>query len=90
MTIFSESGFRRRSLPIMHARYFALAHLVLIHATTTDLRWAMIEALLRSFAAMCVHTQAQLALMACRIRRGKWCRGHEREAADTMVAAGGR
>lgn len=90
MTIFSESGFRGRSLPLLDARYFALAHLVLIHATTTDLRWAMVEALLRSFTAMCVLAQGQLALLVRRIRRGKRCLGQGLDAADTMVAAGGR
>jgi hypothetical protein len=90
MTIFSESGFRGRSLPLLNARYFALEHLVLIHATTTDLRWAMLGLLLRSFTAMCVHTQGQLALLVCRIRRGKRCLGQGLDAADTMVAAGGR
>ena len=90
MTIFSEFGFRRRSRPLLNARYFALAHLVLIHSTTTDLRWAMIEALLRSFTAMCVLAQGQFALLVCRIRRGKRCLGQGLDAADTMVAAGGR
>jgi hypothetical protein len=90
MTIFSESGFRGRSLPLLNARYFALEHLVLIHATTTDLRWAMVELLLRSFTAMCVLAQGQLALLVCRIRRGKLFLGHGLDAADTMVAAGGR
>jgi hypothetical protein len=90
MTIFSESGFRGRSRPLLNARYFALEHLFLIHATTTDLRWAMIELLLRSFTAICVHTQGQLALLVCRIRRGKRCLGQGIDAADTMVAAGGR
>ena len=90
MTIFSEPGFRGRSLPLLNAGYFTLTHLVLIHATTTDLRWAMVELLLRSFTAMCVLTQVQLALLVCRMRRGKRCLGQGRDAADTMVAAGGR
>jgi len=90
MTIFSESGFRGRSQPLMNARYFALAHLVLIQSTTTDLRWAMIDLLLRSFTAMCVLAQGQFALLVCRIRRGKRCLGRGLDAADTMVAAGGR
>jgi hypothetical protein len=77
-------------VPLLNARYFALEHLVLIHATTTDLRWAMVELLLRSFTAMCVLAQGQLALLVCRIRRGKRCLGHGLDAADTMVAAGGR
>ena len=90
MTIFSETGFRGRSLPLLNARHFTLAHLVLIHTTTTDLRWAMIELLLRSFTAMCVLAQGQLASLVCRIRRGKRCLGQGLDAADTMVAAGGR
>jgi hypothetical protein len=90
MTIFSEPGFRGRSLPLLNTRHFTPAHLVLIHTTTTDLRWAMIELLLRSFAAMCVLAQGQLASLVCRIRRGKRCLGQGLDAADTMVAAGGR
>jgi len=90
MTIFSEPGFRGRSLPLLNARHFTLAHLVLIHTTTTDLRSAMIELLLRSFTAMCVLAQGQLASLVCRIRRGKRCQGQGLDAADTMVAAGGR
>jgi hypothetical protein len=90
MTIFSDFGLRGRGLPLVNARYLALAHLISIHSTTTDLRWAMVELLLRSFTAMCVLAQGQLALLACRIRRGKRCLGQGIDAADTMVAAGGR
>jgi hypothetical protein len=90
MTIFSEFGFRGRSHPLLNARCFALEHLVSIHSTTSDLRWAMVELVLRSFTAMCVLAQGQLALLACRIRHGKRCLARELEAADTMVAAGGR
>jgi hypothetical protein len=89
MTIFSELGLRGRSLPLLNARYFALEHLVSIHSTTTDLRWAMVELLLRSFTAMFLLAQGQLALLACRIRHGKRCLGQGIDAADTMVAAGG-
>ena len=74
----------------MNARYLALEHLASIHATTLDLRWAMIELLLRSFIAMCVLAQGRLALLVCRIRRGKRCLARGLDAADTMVAAGGR
>jgi len=63
MTIYSESGFRGRSRRLMNARYLALEHLASIHATTLDLRWAMIELLLRSFIAMCVLAQGRLALL---------------------------
>lgn len=90
MTIFSEFGFRGRSLPLLDARYFALEHLVSIHATTSDLRWALLELVWRSFTAMWVLAQGQLALLGCRIRRGKRCLARGLDAADTMVAAGGR
>jgi hypothetical protein len=90
MTIFSEFGFRARSHPLLNAQYFALEHLVSIHSTTTDLRWAMVELLLRSFTAMCGLVQGRLALLACRIRHGKRCLARRLDAADTMVAAGGR
>jgi hypothetical protein len=90
MTIFSEFGFHGRSHPLLTAQSFALEHLVLIHSTTADLRWAMVELLLRSFTAMCVFAQGQLALLACRIRRGRRCLARGIDAADTMVAAGGR
>lgn len=90
MTIFSEFGFRENRRPLLDARYFALEHLFLIHATTSDLRWAMLELVLRSFTAMLVLAQGQLALLVCRIRHGKRCLERRLDAADTMVAAGGR
>jgi hypothetical protein len=90
MTIFSEFGLRERSLPLLNAQYFALEHLVSIHSTTSDLRWALVERVLRSFTAMCVLAQGQLARLACRIRHGKRCLARRLDAADTMVAAGGR
>jgi hypothetical protein len=90
MTIFSEFGSPVRSRPLLNAQSFALEHLVLIHATTLDLRWAMVELLLRSLTAMCVLAQGQLALLACRIRHGKRCLAQRIDAADTMVAAGAR
>jgi hypothetical protein len=90
MTFFSKFGLPGDRHPLMNARYLALEHLVSIHATTMDLRWAMVELLLRSFTAMCALAQGQLALLVCRIRRGKRCLGQGLDAADTMVAAGGR
>jgi hypothetical protein len=90
MTIFSEFGLRERSHPLLNAQCFALEHLICIHATTSDLRWAMLELVLRSFTAMCVLAQGQLALLACRIRHGKRRLADRLDAADTMVAAGGR
>jgi hypothetical protein len=88
MTFFSEFGFRGSRAPLLNARCFALEHL--LHSTTSDLRWAMVELALRSFTAMCVLAQGQLALLACRIRHGKRCLARGLDAADTMVAAGGR
>ena len=90
MTIFSKFGFRRSRQPILNVQYFALEHLVSIHATTSDLRWAMLQLVLRSFTAMWVLAQGQLALLACRIRHGRRCLVRGLDAADTMVAAGGR
>ncbi len=90
MMIFSEFGFRGSRQPFLNVQYFALEHLVSIHSTTSDLRWAMLELALRSFTAMCVLAQGQLALLACRIRHGKRCLAGGLDAADTMVAAGGR
>ena len=88
MTNFSEFGFRSSRQPLLNAQY--LEHLVLIHATTSDLRWAMVELALRSFTALWVLAQGQLALLACRIRHGRRCLEQRLDAADTMVAAGGR
>ena len=90
MTIFSEFGFRRSRHPLLNAQSFALEHLILIQSTTSDLRWAMLELVLRSFTAMCVLAQGQVVLLACRIRHGKRCLERRLDAADTMVAAGGR
>lgn len=90
MTIFSEPGLRGSRQPLLNARYFALEQLVSIHATTSDLRWAMLELMLRSLTAMWALAQGRLALLACRIRHGKCCLADRLDAADTMVAAGGR
>lgn len=90
MTIFSEFGFRGSRHPLWTARCFALEHLVSVHATTSDLRWAMLELVWRSFTAMFILAQGQLALLTCRIRHGKRCLARRLDAADTMVAAGGR
>ncbi len=90
MTNFSEFSSRENGLALLNARYFALEHLVSIHSTTMDLRWAMIELVLRSFTAMWILAQGRLARLACRIRHGKRCLERRFEAADTMVAAGGR
>jgi hypothetical protein len=68
MTIFSEFGFRRSRLPLANAQIFALEHLVCIHGTTTDLRWAMVELAWRSFTAMCAFMQGQLVTWARRHR----------------------
>ena len=89
MTNFSEFGFRRSRYPLLNAQCFALEHLVSIHSTTSDLRWAMVELILRSFTAMWVLAQGQLALLVYRIRHGKRCLARRLDAADTMVAAGG-
>jgi hypothetical protein len=90
MTIFSEFGFQGSRHPLRNARCFALEHLASVHATTSDLRWAMLELVLRSFTAMFVLAQGQLALLACRVRHGRRCLARRLDAADTMVAAGGR
>ena len=68
MTIFSESGFRERGQPLVKAQYFALEHLVSIHSTTLDLRWAMVELAWRSFTAMCAFAQGRLVLLARKAR----------------------
>ena len=90
MTIFSDLGFRGSRTPLANARGFAFEQLVSIQCVTTDLRWAMVELAWRSFTAMCVLAQGQLASLVCRIRRGKRCLGQGLDTADTMVAAGGR
>ena len=90
MTIFSEFGFRGSRGPLVNAQGFALEQLVSIHCVTTDLRWAMLELAWRSFTAMCALAQGQLALLVCRIRHGKRYLAQRLDAADTMVAAGGR
>jgi len=90
MTIFSEFGFRGSHGPLENAQGFALEQLVSIQCVTSDLRWAMAELAWRSFTAMWVLAQGQLALLACRIRHGRRCLARRLDAADTMVAAGGR
>ena len=90
MTNFSEFGFGKSRHPVLSVQYFALEHLVSVQATTSDLRWAMLELALRSFTAIWVLAQGQVAGLACRIRHGRRCLERRLDAADTMVAAGGR
>jgi hypothetical protein len=90
MTIFSESSSKVDRCSLPSVRYFAMEHLAVIHATTLDLRWAMLELAWRSLTASCLLAQAQLTLFACRFRHGKRCLARRLDAADTMVAAGGR
>ena len=80
MTIFSEFGFRGSRQPLLNAQYFALEHLVFIHSTTSDLRWALLELVLRSFTAMCAFAQGRLVSWARKARtprpeqgRGQHC-----------------
>ena len=57
MTIFSEPGLGGSRLPVDAAQSFVLEQLVSIHATTLDMRWAMVQLAWRSFTAMCALAQ---------------------------------
>ena len=67
MTIFSQFGPQGSRRRLVNTGAFALEQLVSIHCVTTDLRWAMVELVWRSFTAMCAFAQGQLLL---------WTRGH--------------
>jgi hypothetical protein len=84
MTIFSRSGLDGSRQPLLNAQTFALEQLVCIHGATFDLRWAMIELVVRSFTAACAMARRRFARKIKRRQNG--CR----DTADTMVAAAGR
>ena len=80
MTFFSEPGLGGSRLPVVAAQSFVLEQLVSIHATTLDMRWAMVELAWRSFTGMCALVHGQLASWARRERapreeegRGRHC-----------------
>jgi hypothetical protein len=79
MTIFSEFGFRESRAPLAKARGFAFEQLVSIHSVTNDLRWAMVELVLRSFTAIWALAQEQLVSWVRKTRtprpegRGEQC-----------------
>ena len=84
MTILNEFRLPRSREPLLSAQTFALEHLISIHCTTTDLRWAMVELGLRSITAMWASAQGRFVRLA---RGGKLRHAHHVTTADTMVAA---
>jgi hypothetical protein len=74
MTFFSEPGLGGSRLPVVAAQSFVLEQLVTIHATTLDMRWAMVELAWRSFTGMCAFVQGRLAAW---IRRDRTPRQEE-------------
>ena len=80
MMILNEFGFRGSRQSLRCARAFALEQLVLVHCTTTDLRWAMLELAVRSFIAMLALAQGQFVLLARRMvrRQRPFHLGHHR------------
>ena len=84
-----EAGFNSRPETLRRAQTFTLEHLVIIHCTSCDLRWALAELAVRSIAAMLELGRKRLAFW-CRRLPPKGPSGKPFTPADTMVAAGGR
>jgi hypothetical protein len=80
-----EAGFNSRLGTLRRAQTFTLEHLVTIHSTSCDLRWALAELAVRSIAAMLELGRKRLVPASC----PKGPSGKPFSPADTTVAAGG-
>jgi hypothetical protein len=82
-----DSDFRAGTLS--RAQTFALEHLVAIHCTSNDLRWALAELIVRSIAALLAAGHKRLSSWSRRLAR-RLRSASAIAPADTMVAAGAR
>jgi hypothetical protein len=76
--------------PFWRAQAWALEHLISVHCTSGDVRWAIAALALRLFAALEAFAQKQLVALACNVMGRAWRGARFAADADTMVAAGGR
>jgi hypothetical protein len=88
MILCGFGGFR----PFWRAQAWAMAHLISVHCTSGDYRWAIAALALRWFAALEAFVQKQLVSLARTVMGRAW-QGARFAArltdADSMVAAGG-
>jgi hypothetical protein len=82
-------GFDSRLGTVGQAQAFTLEHLLVIHSTTCDLRWALAELAVRSIAALLALGYKRLVSSRRRLAR-RLHLASRLTPADTMVAAGGR
>ena len=90
--IIYEFGIRRNFEPLWRAHIWAVERLISIHCTSGDFRWGIAALALRSFAALEVFAQKQLASLARNIMGRAWQGARfaaDHTHADTMVAAAG-
>ena len=96
MILYGFGGFR----PFWRAQAWAAGHLISVHCSSGDLRWALATLALRAFAALALRALAALEAFAekellflARNVMGRALQGARFAAdltnADTMVAAGG-
>jgi hypothetical protein len=78
--------------PFWRAQAWALEHLISVHCTSGDFRWAIAALALRSVAALEAFVQKQLASLARNVMGRAWQGARfagDITDADNMVAAGG-
>ncbi len=81
-------GFR----PFWRAQAWAVEHLISLHCTCGDFRWAIAALALRAFAALEAFAQKQLVSLARNVMGRAWQGARfaaDMTDADSMVAAGG-
>jgi hypothetical protein len=88
MILYGFGGFR----PFWRARAWAVGHLISVHCTSGDFRWAIAALALRSVAAFEAFVQKQLVSLACNVMGRAWQGARFAGGmtdADSTVAAGG-
>ena len=88
MILYGFGGFR----PFWRARAWAVGHLISVHCTSWDFRWAIAALALRSVAALEAFMQKQLVSLARNVMGRAWQGARfagDMADADSMVAAGG-
>ncbi len=88
MILYGFGGFR----PFWRAQAWAAGHLISVHCSSGDLRWAIAALALRALAALEAFAEKELLFLARNVM-GRALQGARFAAdltnADTMVAAGG-
>jgi hypothetical protein len=88
MILYGFGGFR----PFWRAQAWAVEHLISLHCTSGDFRWAIAALALRAFAALEAFAQKQLISLARNVMGRAWQGARfagDITDADSMVAAGG-